>query len=129
MAKYMTAQRKKLMLFLTEHPDRQFSAKEISENLHDDSISISAVYRNLSSLEEDGQITSVLRDGIREKYYRCLLSEECRSCIHLTCTKCGKTFHMRQQETKNLIVNTMKNDSFFISAGKSVLYGTCKDCV
>mgnify|MGYP001339500070 FL=1 len=128
MAKYMTSQRRMLMTFLSEHPDQQFSAKEIAEHLKDESICISSVYRNLSVLEKDGMITSVLRDGMRDKYYRCLFSEDCRSCIHYTCIKCGKSFHMIQQNAKSLIENAENDSKFTISAEKSVIYGTCKDC-
>lgn len=129
LAKYMTAQRRKLIAFLEQHPDSEFSAKEIAEGIKDEAISISAVYRNLSELEGDGQVTSVLRDGTRDRYYRCLLSPACRASIHLTCTKCGKTFHLNELDTKNLIESTKSKDSFYISAGKSVLYGLCSDCI
>jgi Fur family ferric uptake transcriptional regulator len=128
MPKYSTAQRRRLMAFLEEHPDRPFTAREIAEQLQDDGVSISAVYRNLSALEEDGQIAGVFQEGARDKYYRCLLSDECRTCIHLTCIKCGKTFHLGADETQWLLGAAARQGGFRISAGHSVLYGVCGSC-
>lgn len=128
MKQYMTTQRKKLISFLQEHPDRQFTAKEIFDILSEGSVSLSAVYRNLSVLEENGQITGVYREGCRDKYYRCQLSDKCKGSIHLTCTKCGKTLHMNKDSANTLIAAAASKDEFRITASKTVIYGVCKDC-
>ena len=128
MAQYMTKQRRELFAFLTSSPDKHFSAREIADHLHDKEISISAVYRNLSALEEAGYITRVMQDGSREIYYRCLNFPACRNSIHLTCTKCGKTLHMNMEESERMLESVLKNDGFQISKQKTVLYGTCKKC-
>lgn len=128
MAKYMTEQRRKLIAFLQENPDRQLSAREIADHFGEDNISLSAVYRNLSALEEDNLITVVFREGVRDKYYRCLLSDECKCCIHLTCSKCGKSIHLNKSAANTLIAGTQKFDGFKIDTSKSVLYGICKNC-
>ena len=54
MAKYLTRQRKRLLEYLSEHTDEQMSARQIADALAADEISVSAVYRNLSALEEEG---------------------------------------------------------------------------
>ena len=54
MARYLTRQRKQLLEYLSEHTDEQMTARQIADALTAESISISAVYRNLSALEEDG---------------------------------------------------------------------------
>ncbi len=54
MAKYLTRQRKRLLEYLSEHTDEQMSARQIADALATDEISVSAVYRNLSALEEEG---------------------------------------------------------------------------
>ncbi len=128
MKPYMTLQRKMLIAFLEAHPDRQFSVKEIAGSLDSEEISISSLYRNLAALEESGTIIGILREGCRDKYYRCLISEDCRDCIHLTCTKCGKTVHLDHSVSDRLIDSTEQTEEFQISTAKTVIYGICKDC-
>lgn len=128
MRPYMTAQRRKLMEFLRENPDRQFTAKDIAENLSEEAISVSAVYRNLNALEESGQVVCVLHKGIRDKYYHCPVSEECRSSLHMTCTKCGKSLHMNAEDADRLIAVQQDKNGFRISTVQTVIYGVCRDC-
>ncbi|NMA06573.1 MAG: transcriptional repressor [Ruminococcaceae bacterium] len=125
---YMTKQRRLLMDFFEDHPDRLFSAVEIAENLSRANISISAVYRNLNAFLEKGLIDCVTKDGVREKYYRFLLSEECRSSIHLTCTCCNRSFHLDADKTDSIVRGALKNSGFSIDTSKSVLYGRCEKC-
>ena len=65
MAKYLTRQRKRLLEYLSEHTDEQISARQIAEDLAADQISISAVYRNISALEEEGRLKRSVREGTR----------------------------------------------------------------
>ena len=65
MAKYLTRQRKRLLESLSEHTDEQISARQIAEDLAADQISISAVYRNISALEEEGLLKRSVREGTR----------------------------------------------------------------
>ncbi|NLL91385.1 MAG: transcriptional repressor [Ruminococcaceae bacterium] len=124
----MTKQRRLLMDFFENHPDRLFSAGEIADNLTRENISISAVYRNLNALLEKGLIDCVTKDGVREKYYRFLISEECRSSIHLTCTRCNRSFHLDADKTDSIVKSALKNSGFSIDTSKSVLYGRCGKC-
>ncbi len=128
MAQYMTKQRRELIAFLTSNAHKYFSAREIADHLQDKEVSISAVYRNLSVLEEAGYISRITRDGSREIYYRCLNFAVCRNSIHLMCTKCGETFHMNMEESERMLESVIKNDNFQISKQKTVLYGICKKC-
>lgn len=52
--KVFDRQRKRLLEYLSEHTDEQMSARQIADALATDEISVSAVYRNLSALEEEG---------------------------------------------------------------------------
>ena len=56
MSKYITKQRKLLLSFLENHVDSQLSTSQIANELKDDSISVSSVYRNLSDLELEGKV-------------------------------------------------------------------------
>ena len=129
MANYMTAQRKQLFAFLQENPDRQFSARQIADSLSDSSVSLSAVYRNLTYLEEKGLINRFTKEGSRELFYQYIHSEDCRNCIHMNCIKCGRTFHMNTYIADKMLADILKADGFQIKKEKSVLYGICKNCI
>ena len=120
---YATEQRKLLMLFLQCHPDESFSAAEIAEALSDASVSLSAVYRNLSYLEREGLINRQVKAGRRECYYQFVAAVSCRNCLHLSCVKCGSVHHMQAESIEGLMQN-----GFTLDPKKTVLYGVCRDC-
>lgn len=128
MPKYMTKQRKTLLEYLEHHPDEELSAKIIESELSGMGVSISAVYRNLSDLEKEGKIRRVSKSGSREIYYMYTDAHECRESLHLSCKKCGKTYHMNSQCAEMLVNTLAQNDEFTIDKSDTVLYGVCKDC-
>ena len=126
MQAYMTQPRKRLLTYLQSHADETLTAGQISEDLPE--ISVSAVYRNLSALEQDGTVRKVAKSGSREVFYQYMKAEECRDHLHLSCKKCGKTFHMDEAETEALLESIARLDGFTVDRGDTVLYGTCEDC-
>lgn len=128
MSKYMTSQRRLLLDFLSSHPDNTYSAAEISLALAERGISQSAVYRNLSALEREGEISRVTKAGVRQTLYRYSHSEHCRECVHLNCEKCGRTYHMEQGQAEQLAEVLRRLDCFLLDRSKTVLYGICSSC-
>lgn len=128
MSAYVTEQRRELMSFFKENPDKYFCAKDVARLLKNSNISLSAIYRNLSRLEQDGYIARSIKEGTRESFYRWLEFENCRDCIHLSCTKCGDTFHMNKKASCDLLTTVSQKDGFFINRKKTVLYGICGKC-
>lgn len=126
MQAYMTQPRKRLLSYLHTHADETLSAGQIAEELPE--ISVSAVYRNLSALEQDGAVRKVAKSGSREVFYQFMKAEECKDHLHLSCKKCGKTFHMDEEETAVLLDSIARIDGFSVDRGDTVLYGTCEDC-
>ena len=126
MQAYMTQPRKRLLTYLHSHADETLSAGQIAQDLPE--ISVSAVYRNLSALEQDGAVQKVAKAGTREVFYRFKKAEECRAHLHLSCKKCGRTFHMDEAETEALVEAVAKLDGFAIDRGDTVLYGLCNGC-
>ena len=124
MSKYATEQRKLLMLFLQCNPDKRFSAREIADALSDAEISQSAVYRNLAFLEKEGKVSRSVREGKRESVYQFVAADACRSCLHLSCTKCGTICHMKAAEIESIL----PNNGFTLDRQKTVLYGVCHEC-
>ena len=126
MQAYMTQPRKRLLNYLHKHADETLSAAQISEDLPE--ISVSAVYRNLSALEQDGSVRKVAKNGSREVFYQYMKAEECRDHLHLSCKSCGKTFHLDEQETAALLDSIAKLEGFTVDRGDTVLYGICESC-
>lgn len=128
MAKYMTKQRQMLLDVLAEHHDEALCARQIALLLGGNSVSVSAVYRNLSYLEESGSIKRIPKAGSHEVYYQYTSAPQCREKLHLSCKKCGKTFHMDTDSAENLISSIEKSDCFIIDKAETVLYGICSGC-
>lgn len=125
---YNTEQRTALLNFLTENPDKTFSAKEIALSLAGKNISKSSVYRNLAELENERKIKRVTKAGSNESFYQFFDNSECKNHIHLSCTKCGKIFHLESKQTERLVSEVEEADGFEISKSETTLYGTCKEC-
>jgi Fur family ferric uptake transcriptional regulator len=128
MAAYITKQRRILLTFLEDHPDESLSAADIAKALADQSISVSAVYRNLAALEEEGRIRRVSRGGGREAYYQYTDTEACRTHLHLLCKTCGATYHMDKTDADQLIRILAEHEKFAVDTVDTVLYGTCEAC-
>ena len=128
MNKYSTKQRKLLIDFLNKHIDEQLSAKEIAENLKSNGISLSAVYRNIAELEQEGQLKRSSKSGLRTIYYQYTPSKHCHNLLHLSCEKCGKTFHMETSGAEKLVDDVQKSNGFKLDKTSTVLYGICADC-
>ena len=128
MQKYMTRQRRGLLEYLQSHPDMALSAGQIAAAVQGGEISVSAVYRNLAALEEEGKVRRLSRSGSREVFFQYMDAGECRNCLHLSCTKCGRTFHMHALGAAQLVRDVAQNDQFQIDRSETVLYGVCRAC-
>lgn len=120
MAKYNTKQRMMFISFLESNPDSGFCAKDIKEAIGD--ISLSAVYRNLAALEKEGCIRK------HADKYEYIGSKKCKSCLHMNCKSCGKSFHLSGVFSEFIINNVFSNERFEIDKNDTVLYGICKNC-
>ena len=116
------------MLYLSEHIDEKISVKKIEEELKEDKISISAIYRNLSYLEKEGKVKRYIGENTRDVYFQYIDPNKCSGSIHLACRVCGKYYHMADTDANILIQNVKKNSGFQIEKIDSVLYGICENC-
>ena len=119
---YSTEQRNILLTYLQTNPDTVFSAKQIAQSLADKNISRSAVYRNLAQLESEQKIKRVVKNGSRETYYQFYDTTACRNHIHLSCTKCGKIFHMEGNDADRLSQMLDGNEGFELNKSETVIY-------
>lgn len=128
MPQYATRQRKALLAYLHAHPDESFSARQIADALEPEDVSLSAVYRNLAALETQGMIRRAPKDGGHEVFYRFTQADACRQHLHLSCSQCGKTFHMDIPATDSLVEQVEETAGFQVDRSNTVLYGVCGAC-
>lgn len=128
MPKYMTKQRTQLLDFFEQNHDQQHTVREIADKLAAENISISAIYRNLADLEAEGKLRKITRPGVRDVYYQYTDAHGCRDQLHLSCERCGKTFHASEAGSTELLNILSKCDSFSVDKSNTVLYGICKNC-
>ena len=128
MPKYMTRQRKALLDYLSAHADQTLSAQEIAAALENEGVSLSAVYRNLSELENEGKLRRTDKGGAREAYYQYIDADACKGSLHLQCKKCGRTFHMDATGAEQLLGVVEKTEGFAVDKTDTVLYGVCEIC-
>ncbi|MFI3258185.1 MAG: transcriptional repressor [Spirochaetales bacterium] len=125
---YSTEQRNALLNFFEKHPDELLTAQEILNALAHESISRSAIYRNLAQLESAEKIKKHIKQGSKTLYYQYVHGAGCKGKLHLHCTQCDRTFHMKDTETQSITESVSQNDDFIVDKVATVLYGTCKNC-
>ena len=128
MSSYSTQQRKALLAYLSRHPDELLSARQIADALADEKISLSAVYRNLAQLEAEEKVRRSSKSGSHEAFYQYLDAKGCKGALHMSCVKCGKTFHMADSNAALFAKHLAQSEQFTLDAADTVLYGTCADC-
>ncbi len=116
------------MDYLTQHPDESLSALQIATDLAHQGISASAVYRNLSVLEEENQLRRLGVNDNGEICYQYIGAEHCRDSLHFSCIKCKRTVHIRNETADQLLALVAGRDRCFISKEQTVLYGLCEEC-
>lgn len=126
MPKYETKQRKALLSLLCDNADKPISAADMVKSIQ--GISLSAVYRNLTVLQYEGKVQRISVAGSKKVYYRYTGAKECEKHLHLSCSKCGKTFHMNVLDTHSLIDNVLTGSNFKVDSANTVLYGVCGNC-
>lgn len=126
MSGYQTKQRTELLAYLARHSEERISAQKIAKDLPH--VSLSAVYRNLVTLEKEGKISRCVNTEGRETSYRFAHSEACLGHLHLSCRKCGHLYHLDDKQSRQLIDSINATQSFCVDPADTVLYGVCAQC-
>lgn len=124
----MTRQRRTLLSYLSGHADELLSVREMADALEAEDVSRSAVYRNVAELEAEGKLRRDRGGDAREAYYRYVGAEDCKGCLHLSCKKCGRTFHMGSGGADALTQAVERAEGFAVDKSDTVLYGVCAMC-
>lgn len=128
MGAYYTKQRKTLLDYLESHRDQQISTEDLVKEFKEEEISQSAIYRNLSFLEDEGKIKRCVRQNDRKTYFQFIGSAECHNKIHLSCVNCGKSYHLDPKVEELLVDSISKTNNFTIDKCETTIYGICDEC-
>ena len=127
----MTAQRKLLFRYFSEHPDVSVTARQLCDVLNNGdqvNIGLSSIYRNLAALTKAGFILQTISQDSKEAQYRYVSPETCGHRLHLTCLRCGKTVHMTQKLSDRLLTDILRVEDFAVDENQTTVYGLCRDC-
>lgn len=129
MKDYRTGQRRQLLAFLEQHSDHPLPAEQIESMIRSGGgeISLSAIYRNLDRLVQDGLVRRLPAEDGRKALYQ-LIGEECAGHLHMQCTGCGSVIHMDEKATRAMNRAAQACGDFSIDRRRTVLYGRCKNC-
>ncbi len=128
MAKYITKQRKILQDYLSCQIDQELSAKKVAEDLKDQGVSLSAIYRNLGELEKEKMVVQCHKEGSREFYFRYVATPDCLACFHLSCKICGKINHISHEDSHRISQEFQERYAFALDLPNTVFYGVCQQC-
>lgn len=128
MAQYITKQRKILQDYLSQHIDEELSAKKVAEDLSQQQVSLSAIYRNLAQMEKEQLVVQCHKEGSREFYFRYVAGADCQGSLHLSCKICNKILHISPEESSLLHSKILDEHGFAMDYTNTVFYGICKEC-
>ena len=128
MIKYNTEQRKALISVFQQAGQRSLSAQEIIDSLANTDISMSAVYRNLKTMEQEGLICKINDPKESEGRYHYVNPKECLGIVHFKCEKCASVQHLTRSVSQ-LVYNIAKDEmGFSLNPSGAFLYGKCRHC-
>lgn len=117
------------MKFFKENPHQVFTASSIVDKFQgSNNVGASTIYRNLASLEHDGEIRKVANLSGRETHYQYIDAEHCRNHIHLICNKCNNSIHMKECVSQILTESLLGLNNFAVDNNSTIIYGTCDKC-
>lgn len=135
---YRTEGRRRLMDFLRQHPDRQYTAEELAAEIgradsSGDTLSFvkcskSSLYRHLSELCAEGTVRKYRSDTQSAYVYQYIGGGDCCHHFHLKCLACGELIHLECAVSEELLSHIATDHHFAVDSGRSILYGLCEVC-
>ena len=127
---YRTEQKERLLSFLRENPERQFSMEELVEALTPSgNIGRSTVYRLMRHLTEDGAVRRFMVGGGRHIYYQYVDGKSCGCHLHLKCQVCGRLYHLDGAVSAFMQKQIEASNRFLLDERRTLLIGTCRQCL
>ena len=129
---YKTKQKTAIMQCVELMEDKHFTIDAICELLikNGNKAGRTTVYRFVEKLSDDGVLRKfVMPQGESSCYQYVGDNNHCREHFHLKCEKCGSLIHMDCGEMRELAEHIRSHHGFNLNPLKTVIYGTCEDCI
>ena len=132
---YQTRQSEAILVYLMSlDKNAQVTAKEIASHFDGTDVCIgrTTIYRHLDKLVNCGKVkkyTAVDEDSACYQYVGEGHSD-CNGHLHLKCDECGVLLHANSDCQLGAIARqVLDGHTFHINTSKTVLYGTCENCL
>ena len=126
---YQTKQGRALVEYLRSQGSRHVSVQQIASGLPE-KIGTATIYRQLDKLAAQGLVRKYVSDGDPACYQ--YVGEDAKDCMqhfHLKCSSCGELIHLECEEMGRLSEHILREHGFRTDPLRSVLYGTCAECL
>jgi len=133
LAEYETRQRRVLLDFLGQHPDRGFSVEELYAELSSvcpdaKAPGRSTLYRLIPKLISEGLVKRFSGECGRQFQYQIIPCKNREAHLHLKCTSCGSLLHLDHSASAQIIDEVLEQSAFSLDQKETVLFGMCKTC-
>ena len=129
---YNTKQHEAILNYIISLEGAHVTAAQIEEHFGKEGIAVgrTTIYRHLDKLTESGKLRRYTTDGISGACFQ--LADDganCQSHFHLKCEDCGVLLHLTCDMLEEIQAHILDKHAFQMNALKTVLYGTCGDCL
>lgn len=131
-ANYNTKQREAILNYIISLNNTHVTAAQIAEHFQKEDVPIgrTTIYRYLDKLTESGELRRYTTDGISGACYQHINHiENCAIHLHLKCEECGELKHLECNTLHEIQKHVFDQHAFEVNALKTVLYGTCYNCM
>ena len=127
---YKTVGRQRLIQFLSQNPDKQFSVEELCRLLNGSpEKGRSSLYRQLDELCQTDTVTKFRSDERGCNVYQYTGNScDCGNHFHEKCLRCGKLHHLDCDDAMLFAHHLLTFHGFAVDRGRSILYGVCAAC-
>lgn len=129
-SRYKTKQREAVLSYLITCKAEHITAGQISEHFKsiEQPISTATIYRQLDALVKNGMVKKYTLDKNSGACYQYIDNNECQNHYHIKCEACGALYHTQCTLLDGLQQHILTDHDFEIDIGKTVFYGSCKNC-
>ena len=127
---YQTVGKQALIGFFKTHPDCQFTADELYQQISVESpCAKSSLYRRLNELCHGEIIRKFYSADTARSVYQYVGDHcDCDSHFHEKCLSCGKIVHLECDASATFAMHLLQEHGFELNCGESIWYGYCEHC-
>ena len=129
---YSTPSRKRILEYLEKNKNRTVTAADIENYLIEKECAVNktTIYRFLDKLIIEKKIVKYAAEKGKKATFQYIEDgHHCEKHLHLQCIKCGRIFHLECEFMDEIAAHIQSEHGFFIECKRSIIYGTCRECV